>query len=332
MTATDRLALVTGATGYIGSRLVPELLDAGWRVRVLSRNPDKLSKRHWFDRVEVARADATDREGLRAALDGVDVAYYLLHSMDGQPDFERRDRAMALGFGAASREAAVGRLIYLSGLHPDDTRLSSHLQSRKEVGDIFLASGVPTTVLQAAVIIGSGSASFEMLRHLTRRLPAMVAPKWVRNRIQPIAIADVLHYLVAAADMPTGVNRTFDIGGPDVLTYQDMIVGFAQIDGLRPRVIAPVPVLTPWLASHWVGVVTPVPASIAKPLVGSVVHEVVCKEQDIITLTGPPPGGITSFRAAVMAALSGSPESRPEPGSVDPAQITAADPDWAGDR
>lgn len=329
---TSRLALVTGATGYIGSRLVPELLEAGWRVRVFARTPDKLAKRDWFDRVEVTQGDAADPDALGAALAGVDVAYYLLHSMDGQGDFESRDRAMARRFGVAAREAHVGRLVYLSGLHPDDTHLSSHLASRTEVGEILMASGVPTAVLQAAVIIGSGSASFEMLRHLTRRLPAMVAPKWVRNRIQPIAIADVLHYLVASADLPPQVNRTFDIGGPDVLTYQDMIVGFAQIDGLRPRVIAPVPVLTPWLASHWVGVVTPVPASIAKPLVGSLVHEVICKEHDIREFTGEPPAGVTSFTDAVRAALAGTPAARPEPGSVDPAQITAADPDWAGDR
>ena len=325
--------LVTGVTGYIGTRLVPVLLAQGRHVRVLTRDRSKLAQRAWLDQVDVVEGDAMDRGTLERALAGTSTAYYLLHSMDGKPDFERRDRAIALRFAQAAREAGVHRIVYLSGLHPANVRLSAHLHSRKEVGDILMASGVPTAVLQAAVILGSGSASFEMMRYLTRRLPAMVAPKWLRNRIQPIAVEDVLHYLTVAADLPPELNRTFDIGGPDVLTYADMIRRFATIDGLTPRVIAPVPVLTPWLASHWVALVTPVPAAIAKPLVGSLIHEVICQEDDLVALTGPPPHGRTRFDDAVRQALaprSGADEERPEPGEVPPAQITAADPDWAG--
>lgn len=321
--------LVTGATGYIGSRLVPVLLDAGLRVRVLTRSADRLRARRWADDVEVVEGDATSRQDLDRALEGIDVAYYLLHSMDGKDDFEQRDRDLARTFGLAAQGAGVGRIVYLSGLHPDGGHLSPHLASRVEVGDLLMASGVPTVVLQAAIIIGSGSASFEMLRHLTRKLPVMVTPKWVNNRIQPIAIADILHYLVGAATVEGEVNRTFDVGGPEVLTYREMIQRFARVAGLRERAIRTVPVLTPGLASHWVGLVTPVPSGIAKPLVGSLIHEVVCQEDDIDDVVGPPHGGKTAFDDAVRAALDGAKE-RPEPGTVDPARLTAADPDWAG--
>ena len=324
------LVLVTGATGYIGSRLVPVLLDAGIRVRVLTRSADRLRARQWADDVEVVEGDATSRQDLDTALEGIDVAYYLLHSMDGKDDFEERDRELARTFGLAAQGAGVGRIVYLSGLHPDGGHLSTHLASRVEVGDLLMASGVPTVVLQAAIIIGSGSASFEMLRHLTKKLPAMVTPKWVNNRIQPIAIADVLHYLVGAARVEGEVNRTFDIGGPDVLTYRAMIQRYAAVAGLRPRVIRTVPVLTPGLASHWVGFVTPVPSGIAKPLVGSLIHEVVCQEHDVDDVIGVPSGGKTAFDDAVRAALGGTDKDRPEPGTVDPARLTAADPDWAG--
>ncbi len=326
-----RRALVTGVTGYIGSRLVPRLLDEGWDVTVLTRDATRVSDRHWLDRVRVVQGDASSSSILAEALEGVEVAYYFLHSMDGAGGFVERDRELARTFGRTAHEKGVGRIVYLSGLHPPEGPLSDHLASRVEVGDLLMASGVPTAVLQAAIILGAGSASFEMLRHLTTRLPVMVTPKWLDNRIQPIAVRDVLHYLVGAADLPPDVNRTFDIGGPEVLTYRTMINRFAAIAGLRPRRIVTVPVLSPFLASQWVGFVTPVPTGVAKPLVGSLLHEVVCTEHDIDDLVGPPPGGPLPYDRAVADAVAGDDvHPRPEPGTVDPARITAADAAWAG--
>ena len=274
--------LVTGVTGYLGSRLVPRLLDDGHRVRVLTRDAGKVEARAWRDRVEVVEGDASSAEVLGRALDGVEVAYYLLHSMDGRPGFAERDRELAATLRRRRpRRPASAASSTCPACTPMQPGLSEHLASRVEVGEILMRSGVPTAVLQAAVIIGSGSASFEMLRQLTRRLPAMLTPKWLDNRIQPIAVRDVLHYLAAAVDLPGEVNRTFDVGGPDVLTYRQMIQRFARIAGLRRRLIVTVPVLTPRLASLWVGFVTPVPSAIARPLVGSLVHEVVCAEHDL---------------------------------------------------
>lgn len=297
-----RTALVTGASGYVGGLLVPRLLEAGYAVRVLTRSGRLEAP--WVEDVAVVQGDASDRGDVRRALRGTDVAYYLIHSMDGEGDFARRDLEMADRFGRAAREEAVGRIVYLSGLHPEG-ELSTHLASRVEVGESLLASGVPTAVLQAATVIGRGSASFEMLRYLTARLPVMVAPRWLDNRIQPVGIDDVLHWLVAAADLPGEVSRTFDIGGPDVLTYREMMQRFAELTGLRRRLILTVPVMTPWLASHWVGLVTPVAAGVAKPLVGSLVHEVVCRERDLSALAGPPPGGEATYQQAVVRAMEG---------------------------
>lgn len=301
---TQRKVLVTGATGYIGALLVPHLLDGGWAVRVLSRHPEALRGKDWADRVEVSKGSASDAEDMAQALEGVEVAYYLLHSMDGGGDFVRRDRKMAHIFSEAADHAEVQRIVYLSGLHPTGD-LSPHLGSRVEVGQILLDGAVPTAVLQAGVVLGDGSASFDMLRHLTERLPAVVAPRWLRNRIQPVAIDDVLHYLVGAADLKPDVNRTFDIGGPDVLTYAEMMREYARVTGLGSPLIATVPVLTPQLASHWVGAVTPVSAGIARPLVGSLIHEAVCDEDDILDYVGEPPGGRTSYDDAIQAATSG---------------------------
>ena len=330
------LAVVTGVTGYVGGRLVPELLAAGFAVRALARRPERLRDRQWRGEIEVVRADVTELDETREALRGADVAYYLVHSLGTGPEFEARDRVAALTFGRAAREAGVGRIVYLGGMHPKDEHLSPHLGSRKEVGDILIASGVPTTVLQAAVILGSGSASFEMMRYLTERLPAMIAPRWVRNRIQPIAIRDVLRYLVGSATMPPEVNRTFDIGGPEILTYREMMQRYAAVAGLPRRLILPVPVLTPWLSSHWVSLVTPVPAGIAKPLVLSLVHEVVCDERDIARYVPDPPEGLLGFDDAVRKALAKVHDAQVEtrwssaapPGG--PSEPLPSDPDWAG--
>src|ERR1700683_4783246 len=229
--------LVTGASGYIGGRLVPELLSAGYAVRCMARDPGKLSDRPWSDDVEIAVADATDEIAVRHALQGVDVAYYLIHSLGTDASFERRDRTAAQAFAAAAKAAGVQRIVYLGGIISGQAgTLSPHLRSRAEVGDILLASGVPTAALQAAVIIGSGSASFEMLRYLTERLPAMVTPKRGSTRIQPIAVQDVLRYLVGSAALPADVSRSFDIGGPDVLTYADMPRRDSEVAGLAPRI------------------------------------------------------------------------------------------------
>ena len=272
--------LITGATGYIGGRLAPRLLDADGpdgsnTVRCVVRDPAKLRDVPWASRADVVRGDVLDLESMRAACADVDVVYFLVHSLV-EDDFATLDRRAAQIVAQAAREAGVRRIVYLGGLHPDGV-LSQHLESRREVGEILLASGVPTAVLQAAVVLGSGSASFEMLRYLTERLPVMVTPRWVGSRIQPIAVRDVLHYLIGAAHLPPEVNRTFDIGGPEVLTYREMMARYAAVAGLPPRRVVPVPVLTPRLSAHWVNVVTPVPKAIAQPLIDSLVHEVVCR-------------------------------------------------------
>ncbi|MBA9005699.1 SDR family oxidoreductase [Thermomonospora cellulosilytica] len=331
----DRLCLVTGASGYIGGRLVPRLLDRGHRVRCMVRSARRLRDHPWADRVEIAEADATDAEATARALDGVDVAYYLIHAIGSGDAFGEVDRRAARVFAAAARERGVGRLVYLGGMAPAD-ELSPHLASRAEVGRILLDGGVPTIWLRAAVIIGSGSASFEMLRYLTERLPVMVTPRWVRTRIQPIAIRDVLHYLVACADLPPEVSGGFDIGGPDVLTYEAMMRRYAAVAGLRRRLIVPVPVLSPWLSSLWVGALTPVPGGLARPLVESLRNEVVCREHEITRHVGPPPGGPTGFERSVALALRRIRDadvatrwsSAAVPGA--PSDPLPTDPDWAG--
>ncbi|WP_433215849.1 SDR family oxidoreductase [Dactylosporangium sp. CS-047395] len=294
--------LVTGATGYVGGRLVPRLLAAGHEVRCLTRDARRLRDVPWAARVDVAEGDVAEDAGLAAAMEGVEVAYYLVHAL-GQESFEDVDRLSALNFAIACERAGVERIVYLGGPVPSG-KASAHLRSRGEVGDIFLRCAVPATVLRAAVIIGSGSASFEMLRYLTERLPAMVTPKWVRNRVQPIAIRDVLRYLVAAATVfPPPVNRAFDIGGPDVLTYAELMQRYARIAHLRRRLLVPVRALSPRLSSYWVGLVTPVPNRIARPLVDSLIHEAVCTEHDIARYVPDPHDGLTGFDTAVTLAL-----------------------------
>jgi uncharacterized protein YbjT (DUF2867 family) len=329
--------LVTGASGYIGGRLVPELLRAGHTVRCMARDPGKLSDRPWSDQVEIAVADAMDESAVRRAMEGVDVAYYLIHSLGTGASFEQRDRIAARIFAAAAKAAEARRIVYLGGIisgRPD--QLSPHLRSRAEVGDIMLSSGVPTAVLQAAVIIGSGSASFEMLRYLTERLPAMITPKWASTRIQPIAVHDVLRYLTGSATLPAGVSRRFDIGGPDVVTYAEMMRRYAEVAGLTPRLIVQVPLLTPRLSSLWVGLVTPVPASLAMPLVESLRNEVVCSEHDIAEHVPDPPGGTLSLDQAIALALRHTRDgevstrwsSAATPGA--PSDPLPTDPSWAG--
>ena len=327
--------VVTGATGYVGGRLIPELLAAGHEVRVMVRHPERLRDFPWIDQVEVAVADATDQEAVELALEGMDVAYYLMHSLGSGPDFEATETTIAQAFASAAQKVSLARIVYLGGLTHDED-LSAHMRSRLQVEDILLSSTVPTIVLRAAVIIGSGSLSFEMVRYLTERLPAMVTPKWVNTRTQPIAIRDVLRYLVACAALPGLINRAFDIGGPDVLTYQEMMQQFARTAGLRKRLIINVPVLTPRLSSHWVGVVTPLPAPTAKPLVDSLRNESVCQERDLAALIPDPPEGLLGFADAVSLALQRVKDmqvrTRWSQASVSgvPSDPLPTDPDWAG--
>lgn len=329
-------ALVLGSTGYIGGRLVPRLLAAGYRVRVLVRDPARLAAFDWGDEVEVVAGSATDAEPVAEACADVDVLYYLIHSMGQGKGFEQADLEAAQTVATAATEASVGRIVYLGGLHPDGAALSPHLRSRVAVGEVFLRSGTPTLELQAGVVIGSGSASFEMIRHLTEVLPYMPAPRWVRNFIQPIAVRDVLYYLLGAARVAPDVNRAVDIGGPDVLRYGQMMNGYAVEAGLPQRPIASLPVFTPGLASHWVNVVTPVPRSIARPLIASLQHECVMDDHDIDALIPQPEGGLTPYRRAVALAL-GRVEADTVETSWQDADVTGipsdplpSDPDWAG--
>ncbi|HME47143.1 SDR family oxidoreductase [Mycobacterium sp.] len=329
--------LVTGATGYVGGRLVPRLLARGYDVRAMARTPDKLAGVPWRDAVEVVRGDLGDPESLTAAFDGVDVVYYLVHSMGTSEDFAAEERRSAMNVVAAARRAGVGRLVYLGGLHPSGARLSPHLQSRTAVGDILLSSGIETVVLQAGVIIGSGSASFEMIRHLTDRLPAMTTPKWVHNRIQPIAIRDVLHYLVEAASAEVPWSRTWDIGGPDVLEYGEMMQIYAEEAGLRRRLIVVLPFLTPTIASWWVGLVTPIPSGLARPLVESLHCDAVMGDHDIDSVIPPPAGGLTGYREAVGLALERIARGQVETSWANaspqgaPSGPLPSDPEWAGE-
>jgi uncharacterized protein YbjT (DUF2867 family) len=329
-------SLVTGATGYVGGRLVPELLAAGHDVRVLVRDEAKARAHAWADAVEIVVGDASDADSVRRAMASMDVCYYLLHSIGTGAGFADTEQETAALFASASEDAGVSRIVYLGGMIPQDEELSDHLRSRAQVGDVLLASGVPATVLQAGVVIGSGSASFEMLRYLTERLPVMVTPRWVRSRIQPIAIRDVLRYLVGSASMPADVNRRFDIGGPDVLTYFDMMQRYAAVAGLPRRRVLPVPVLSPWLSSHWVGLITPVPAGLARPLVESLRNTVVAQDHDIAQHVPDPPDGLIGYERSVELALTKIQDldvptrwsSASTPGA--PAEPLPSDPDWSG--
>ncbi|HEX6196494.1 MAG TPA: SDR family oxidoreductase [Jiangellaceae bacterium] len=330
------LCVVTGASGYIGGRLVPQLLNAGHRVRCVVRNPNKLRDVPWREQVEVVSADLLNADSLEPALKGGDVLYYLVHSLSTS-GFAEVDRRAATNTAEAANAAGIGRIIYLGGLHPDEPgELSKHLGSRAEVGEILMRSGVPTIVLQAAVIIGSGSASFEMLRYLTERLPVMVTPRWVRNRVQPLAVRDVLHYLVRAIDLPGELNRSFDIGGPEILTYAEMMHRYARVAGLPRRRMLPVGVLSPKLSSHWINIVTPVPRRIGAPLIESLIHEAVCSENDIATYIDEPEGGLTGYDEAVRLALVKTRNAAVETRWSDaspaeaPSDPLPSDPQWAG--
>lgn len=331
----DVHCLVTGATGYIGARLIPRLLDEGHRVRALARDPNKLANVPWRERAELARGDLGDVDSLIAAFDGIDVVYYLVHSMGTAKDFAAEETRAVRNVVTAARRTGVKRVVYLGGLHAENSKLSPHLQSRKDVGDALIESGIETVVLQAGVVVGSGSASFEMIRHLTDRLPVMTTPKWVHNRIQPIGIRDVLYYLVAAATVGVPLSRTWDIGGPDVLEYGDMMRIYAEVAGLRRRYLIVLPFLTPSIASLWVGTVTPIPSGLARPLIESLECDAVVRNTDIDTIVAPPPGGLTTYREAVTLALiraaQGLPDATWDSLRSEPAEPLPSDPQWAGE-
>ncbi len=330
------LCLVTGATGYIGGRLIRELLAHGYRVRVLARNAVRLKDHTWISKVEVVEGDAFDEAVVSKALKGVDVAYYLMHSLMEKDDFETQEQNMARLFGSVAKKQKVGRIVYLGGIVPEGAELSPHMSARANTGQILQGSGVPTIELRAGIVIGSGSASFEMLRYLTERLPVMITPKWLNVRIQPIAVRDVLRYLVGAAAIDKKISGSFDIGGPDVFSYKTMMQKYAEAAGLRKRIIVPVPVMTPKLSSGWVGLVTPVPYTLAKRLVASLKNEVVAHDDRIRKLIADPPGGLTTFKRAVELALvrikDAHVETRWSDASIpwSPSEPLPTDPNWAG--
>lgn len=321
---------VTGATGYVGGRLVPRLLDAGHPVRCYARSPRKLDLRPWSmdPRVQIIAGDLSDETAAADAMRGCRTAYYLVHSMDsaGTHDFVRRDRELAERFARAAHEAGIERIIYLGGLGEPGTTLSKHLASRREVETALGVTGIPVTVLRAAIIIGSGSVSFEILRYLIERLPIMTTPRWVRTECQPIAIRDVLTDLIACLDTPETAGRTIEIGGPDVLPYAELMQITAAELGLRRRIIIPLPVLTPKLSSLWIGLITPVTPAIARPLAEGLRNRVVVTTDAMDTLL---PRQRLGAREAIRLALS-----RVSANDIETvwssAGVVPGDPDWAG--
>ena len=298
---TGSRILVTGATGYVGGRLVPRLLAAGRAVRCLARDPERLGGRPWADSVEIVRGNVMDPGSLPAVLQGVEVAYYLIHSMQAEADFRRLNQEAARHFALAAKKAGVRRIVYLGGLGDPDAELSPHSRSRQETGEALRSAGVPVTELRAAVIVGSGSLSFEMIRALTERLPVMVCPRWVFTRTQLIAIDNVLDYLTACLEKPETAGRTLEIGGADILTYGQMMQGYARERGLR-RWLIPVPVLTRRLSSYWLHLVTPVEAGVGRHLIESLHNEVLVRDPQARQLL--PDIALLDYPSSVRLALA----------------------------
>ena len=291
--------LVFGASGYIGSNLVPALVAAGHRVRATARNVEVLEARGW-DGVDLAKADALDVDSLRDALAGIDTAYYLVHSMAAGRDFAAIDRQAAANFARAAADAGVRRIVYLGGLIPPNPR-SQHLLSRAETGEVLRSFPVPVTEIRAGMIIGPGSAAFEVIRDLVNHLPVMITPAWVSSRSTPIALPDLLAYLVAVPDLEEAAGRVFDTGGPDAVTYEQIMRCYGGLVGRRPRIIA-VPVLTPKLSSHWLRFVTSVPTNVARALVEGLEHDFVADDAAIRALVPRRLMGLEeSVRVAVEA-------------------------------
>jgi uncharacterized protein YbjT (DUF2867 family) len=276
-TDNSPLILVSGSTGYIGGRLIPRLLAKGYRVRCLVRDPARLQGRPWQYEVEIVAGDVLRPESLGPAMEGVQAAYYLVHSLGSGADFHERDLQAARNFSKAARDMGVERIIYLGGLAEATSDLSEHLRSRQQTADSLRSSGLPVTEFRAGVIVGSGSLSFEMIRYLTERVPVMICPRWVYTRTQPVGIREVLEYLTEALGVPESSGRVIEIGGADIVTYGDMMMIYAQVRNLK-RWMLPVPVLTPRLSSYWVNLVTPIPAAIARPLIEGLRNESVVND------------------------------------------------------
>lgn len=319
--------LLTGATGYVGGRLLRVMEEKGWSVRCMARDPARLASRVG-PRTEIVAGDVLDPASLEAALAGVRTAYYLVHSMGAAGSFEEMDRKGAANFGRAAREAGVGRIIYLGGLGEGATRLSSHLKSRQEVGEILRSSGPQVIELRASIVIGSGSLSFEMIRALVERLPIMVTPRWVAVRAQPIAISDLLAYLVAAAEHPLDGSRIVAIGGAEQVSYGEIMKEYARQRRLR-RLMIPIPLLTPHLSSLWLGLVTPLYARVGRKLVDSLRHPTIVQDESALRLFPIRPIGVAE---AVRAALRNEDREFAETRWSDALSAAGPHQGWTGRR
>lgn len=336
-----RRVLVTGATGYVGGRLIPELLAAGFTVRASARDVSALQSRPWFSEVDAVQADLQELDQVRAAMDGVHTVLYLVHSMGSGDDFVDREAAIARTVARAAADQDVSQMVYLGGLHPDKPldELSEHMRSREQVARILLRSPVPTLVFEAGVVIGSGSVSFEMIRHLAERLPVMPGPSWLSNQIEPIAIRDVLYYLAHACALDAPINNAYDIGCGRSQSFATMLEDYAVEAGLSKRKVIALPIPAQRLSGFWISMVTPIPRGIAMPLAASMAEDAVTEEHEIASIIPDPPGGPTSYREACRRALE-----RQRAGHVvatwdddvlasmanDPADPLPSDPEWAG--
>ncbi len=327
--------LVVGSTGYIGTRLVSALLQRGYLVNAAFRNNAKLEQKSWSSHPNLipVKADVFDIDSLTKASLGCKAAFYLVHSMYGKGDFAALEREAAQNMTNAAEKAGLKRLIYLGGLGEAESGLSKHLKSRMEVSRILHEGIVPATTLRAAMIVGAGSASFEIMRYLVDRLPAMVTPRWVRTKSQPIAVSNVIGYLIDSLENPETANRVFDIGGPDILSYQDLMKIYSEEAGLARRFVVPIPILTPRLSSYWISLVTPIPSPLARPLIDGLRNEAICQNNDIQSIV---PQKLLTIREAIKLALQ---QKRHEESSIEkdihgeggvPEWVYEGDSQWAG--
>jgi uncharacterized protein YbjT (DUF2867 family) len=321
------LILLTGASGYVGGRLLGALAAAGHPVRCLARRPEYLKAR-LGPGATVVRGDCLDAASLGPAMAGVQTAYYLVHSMGSSGDFAAQDRAAAENFGRAARAAGVARVIYLGGLGDPTTALSPHMRSRQETGDVLRASGVPVIEFRASIILGSGSLSFELIRALVERLPVMICPRWVRTPAQPIAIEDVIAYLTAALDLPCASSAVFEIGGADRVSYADIMAEYARQRGLK-RLMVPVPLLTPWLSSLWLGLTTPLYARVGRKLIESVENASVVRDERALDVFPIRPMGL---RQAIARAMQNEDREYAATRWSDAISSAGVPPAWGGMR